>query len=152
MVLSRLLVKLTSMRPDLQSQNCVYVCYGKTFCLGAQLKKPLWKSNISQALSQLEKSLATKLTNWRPFKLQKFKWLLRAQFLSHTLQILKINLSFEAVKMILLYLIKISFSFRYKKNENEFSFHLVETSMIYIAEMIITNWKMVKNQIQWKLT
>ena len=22
---------------------------------------------------------------------------------------------------------------------------------IYIAEMIITNWKMVKNQIQWKL-
>jgi hypothetical protein len=31
--------------------------------------------------------------------------------LSHTHQILEINLTFEAVKMILLYLIKISFSF-----------------------------------------
>ena len=41
----------------------------------------------------------------------KFKWTWRAQFLSHTLQILEINLTFEAVKMILLYRIKISFSF-----------------------------------------
>ena len=41
----------------------------------------------------------------------KFKWAWRAQFLSHTLQILEINLSFEEVKMILLYLIKISFTF-----------------------------------------
>ena len=40
-----------------------------------------------------------------------------AQFLSHTLQILEINLSFEAVKVILLHLIKISFSFCYKKKE-----------------------------------
>ena len=41
----------------------------------------------------------------------KFKWAWRTQFLSHTLQILEINLSFEAGKMILLYLIKNSFSF-----------------------------------------
>ena len=34
-----------------------------------------------------------------------------AQFLSHTIQILEINLSFEAGKMILPYQIKISFSF-----------------------------------------
>ena len=35
----------------------------------------------------------------------------RFHFLSHTLQILEINLSFESFKMILRYLIKISFSF-----------------------------------------
>ena len=34
-----------------------------------------------------------------------------AQFLTHTLQILEINLSFEAVKMISLYLIQTSFPF-----------------------------------------
>ena len=45
------------------------------------------------------------------------KWAWRAQFLSHTLQILEINLTLEAVKMILVYLIKISFSFWYKKME-----------------------------------
>ena len=39
------------------------------------------------------------------------KWVWRAQFLSHTLQILEINQFFEAVKMVLLYLVKISFSF-----------------------------------------
>ena len=32
--------------------------------------KPLWKTNISLTLSQKEKSLAPKLTDWRPFKLQ----------------------------------------------------------------------------------
>ena len=40
----------------------------------------------------------------------KFKWAWRAQFLSHTLQILEINQFFEAVKMVLPYLVKISFS------------------------------------------
>jgi hypothetical protein len=35
----------------------------------------------------------------------KFKWAWRAQFFSHTHQTLEINLSFEAVKMILLYLL-----------------------------------------------
>ena len=43
------------------------------------------------------------------------KWAWRAQFLSHTLQILEINQSFEASKMVLLYLVNISFSFWYKK-------------------------------------
>ena len=41
----------------------------------------------------------------------KLKWAWRAQFLSHTFQILEINLSFEAIKMILIYLIKIPCSF-----------------------------------------
>ena len=43
------------------------------------------------------------------------KWAWRTQFLSHTLQILEINQFFEAVKMVLPYLVKISFSFWYKK-------------------------------------
>ena len=34
----------------------------------------------------------------------KLKWAWRAQFLTHTLQILEINLFFEALKMVLLYL------------------------------------------------
>ena len=41
----------------------------------------------------------------------KFKWAWRAQFLSHPLQILEINQSFKASKMVLLYLVNISFSF-----------------------------------------
>ena len=58
------------MRPELQSQNCVDVNYEKTVGLGAWLTKTLWKSNISLYLSQNEKSLALKLTEWRPFKPQ----------------------------------------------------------------------------------
>ena len=58
------------MRPELQSQNRVDGCYGKTVGLGAWLTKALWKSNISLCLSQKEKSLAPKLTKWRPFKPQ----------------------------------------------------------------------------------
>ena len=40
------------------------------------------------------------------------------------LQILEINQSFEVVKMVLIYLVKISFSFWYKKNGKEFSLRL----------------------------
>ena len=65
-----MLIKVTNMRPELQSQNRVDVCYGKTVGLGAWLTKALWKSNISLCLSQKEKSLAPKLTEWRPFKPQ----------------------------------------------------------------------------------
>jgi hypothetical protein len=65
-----MLVKVTSMGPKLQSQNRIDVNYKKTFSLGAYLIKLLWKSNISLTLSQKEKSLAPKLTNWWPFKLQ----------------------------------------------------------------------------------
>jgi hypothetical protein len=55
--------------------------------------------------------LSSKIDRLAAIYTSKFKWAWRAQFLSHTLQILEINLSFEAGKMILLYLIKISFSF-----------------------------------------
>jgi uncharacterized membrane protein len=65
-----MLVKVTSMRPELQSQNRVDVCYGKRVGLGAWLTKALWKSNISSCLNQKEKPLAPKLTEWRPFKPQ----------------------------------------------------------------------------------
>ena len=62
--------KVTSMWPELQSQNCVDVNYEKTVGLGAWLTKALWKSNISLTLSQKEKSLAPKLTDWWPFIFQ----------------------------------------------------------------------------------
>ena len=65
-----MLVKETSMGAELQSQNCVDVNYEKTVGLGAWHTKALWKSNISMCLSQKEKSLAPKLTKWRPFKPQ----------------------------------------------------------------------------------
>jgi hypothetical protein len=58
------------MRPKLQSQNRVDINYKKTVGLGAWLKKELWKSNISLWVSQKEKSLAPKLTEWQPFKPQ----------------------------------------------------------------------------------
>ena len=70
----------------------------------------------------LEKSLAPKLTNWRLFKLQNSN--------GHSgLQILEINLSFEAFKMILLYLINISFSFWNKKKWIWVLSPSIETSM-----------------------
>jgi hypothetical protein len=65
-----MLVILTSFGPKLQSQNCVDINYKQTVGLGAGLTKALWKSNISLCLSQKEKSLAPKLTKWRPFKPQ----------------------------------------------------------------------------------
>ena len=64
------MVTLTIVRPKLQGQNHVDGCYGKTFGLGAYLTKALRKSNISLCLSQKKKSLAPKLTEWRPFKPQ----------------------------------------------------------------------------------
>ena len=79
--------KVTSMGPELQSQNRVELCYGKTVSLGTWLAKALCKSNISLCLSQNKKSLAPKLTEWWPFKPYIFKWVLPAKFLSHTLYI-----------------------------------------------------------------
>ena len=52
--------------------------------------------------------ISSKIDRLAAIYTSKFKWAWRAQFLSYTLQILEINLSFEAVKMIPLYLIKIS--------------------------------------------
>ena len=68
--------------------------------------------------------ISSKIDRMAAIYTSKFKWAWRAQFLSHTLQILEINLFFEAVKMVLLYLVKISFSFWNKKIGNEFSLHL----------------------------
>ena len=61
-----------------------------------------------------------------------------AQFLSHTLQILKINLSFEACKMILLYLIKIYFSCIFKMQFNPF-FELTSDTQGPISEIFAKN-------------
>jgi hypothetical protein len=55
--------------------------------------------------------ISSKIDQLAAIYTSKFKWAWQAQFLSHTLQISEINLSFKAVKMILIYLIKISFSF-----------------------------------------
>ena len=65
-----MLVKVTRMGPRLQGQNHVDVNYKKTIGPGAWLTKALWKSNISLCLSQKEKSLAPKLTDWWPFIFQ----------------------------------------------------------------------------------
>ena len=66
----------------------------------------------------------------------KFKWALRAQFLSHTLQISEINLSFEAIKLTLLYLINIFFLFSdIKKLETSSLSIYKETSMVYLADV-----------------
>ena len=55
--------------------------------------------------------ISSKIDRLAAIYTSKLKWAWWAQFLSHTVQILEINLSFEAVKMVLLYLVKISFSF-----------------------------------------
>ena len=55
---------------------------------------------------------------------------LTAQFLSHTFQILEINLSFEGVKIILIYIIKISLKqFLMLKKRNQVLSPSIETSM-----------------------
>jgi hypothetical protein len=46
--------------------------------------------------------ISSKIDRLAAIYTSKFKWAWRAQFLSHTLQILEINLSFEVVKTILL--------------------------------------------------
>jgi hypothetical protein len=84
------------------------------------LRKNFWSGSLAYK-STLEKQyfidsepkgevISSKIDRLAAIYTSKFKWAWRAQFLSHTLQTLKINLSFEAEKMILLYLIKNSFS------------------------------------------
>ena len=91
------------------------------------LRKKIWSGSLVYK-GTLEKQyfidsalkgevISSKIDRLVAFYASKFEWAWQAQFLSHTLQILEINLFFEAVKMILLYLIKISFSFWYKKME-----------------------------------
>ena len=55
--------------------------------------------------------ISSKIDRLAAIYTSKFKWAWRAQFLSHTFQNLEINQSFEVVKMVLIYLVKISFSF-----------------------------------------
>ena len=44
--------RVTNMRPEMQSKNCVDFNYRKTFGLGPLLTKALWKSSILLCLSQ----------------------------------------------------------------------------------------------------
>ena len=85
------------------------------------LRKNFWSGSLAYK-STLEKQyfidsepkgevISSKIDRVAAIYTSKFKWAWRAQFLSHTLQMLEINLSFEVFKMILLYLINISFSF-----------------------------------------
>ena len=83
-----MLVKETIMGAELQSQNRFDLCDGKTVGLGAWLTKALWKSNNSLCLSQV---ISTKIVRVAAIYTSKFKWVWRAQFLSHTFQILEIN-------------------------------------------------------------
>ena len=55
--------------------------------------------------------ISSKIDRLAAIYISKFKRARQAQFLSHTLKILEINISFKAVKRILINLIKISFSF-----------------------------------------
>jgi hypothetical protein len=85
------------------------------------LRKNFWSGSLAYK-STFEKQyfidseskgevISSKIDRLAAIYTSKFKWAGWAQSLSHTLQILEINLSFEAVKIILIYLIKISLSF-----------------------------------------
>ena len=102
------------------------------------LRKNFWSGSLAY-ISTLEKQyfidsepkgevITSKIDRLAAIYTSKFKWVWRAQFLSHTLQILEINLSFESVKMILIYLI--TFSFWYKKKWKRVLFLSIETFMI----------------------
>ena len=93
---------------ELQSQNRVVVSYEKNHLI--------WE------LSTLEEQyfvdyepkgevISSKINQLVAIYASKFKWAWPAQFLCHTLQILEINLSFEAGKIILLYMINFFFRF-----------------------------------------
>ena len=86
-----------------------------------QLRKNVWSRTLAYK-STLEKQyfivsepkvevISSKIDRLMAIYTSKFKWAWWAQFLRHTHQILEINLSFEADKIIVIYLIKISFSF-----------------------------------------
>ena len=85
------------------------------------LRKNFWSGSLAYK-STLKKQyfivsepkvevISSKIDRVAAIYTSKFKWAWRAQFLSRTLQILEINQFFEDVKMVLLYLVKISFSF-----------------------------------------
>ena len=85
------------------------------------ITKKIWSGSLAYK-STLEKQyfivsepkvevISSKIDRLAAIYTSKFKWAWRAQFFSRTLQILETNQFFEAVKMVLLYLVNISFSF-----------------------------------------
>ena len=83
------------------------------------LRKKFWSGSLAYK-NTLEKQyfivsepkvevISSKIDHVAAIYTSKFKWAWGAQFLSHTFQILEINLFFEAV--VLIYLVEISFSF-----------------------------------------
>ena len=78
--------------------------------LAYKTKSILEKQNFIVS-EQKGEVISSKIDQLAAMYTSKFRWAWWAQFLIHTLQTLEINLSFEAFKMIPLYLIKVSFSF-----------------------------------------
>ena len=117
---------LTSMGAELQSQNRVELCYGKTVGLGTWLAKALCKSNISLCLSQNKKSLAQNWLNGGHLNLTFLNGRCRLNFWATPFTF---NQFFETIKMVPRYLVKISFSFWFKKTQRVLS-PSIETSMI----------------------
>ena len=85
------------------------------------LQKKKWSGSLAYEITLEEQYyinsepkgevISSKIDRLAAIYTSNFKWDWHAQFLSHTLQILGINLSFEAVEIISLYLIQTSFSF-----------------------------------------
>ena len=86
-----MLVTLTSMRPKLQSQNRVDVCYGKNFWSGSLAYKSTMEKEYFIVSEPKVEVISSKIDRVAAIYTSKFKWAWRAQFLSRTLQILKIN-------------------------------------------------------------
>ena len=82
-----MLVKVTNMGAELQSQNRVDVCYRKTF---GPYKSTLEKQYFIVSEPKVE-VISSKIDRVATIYSSKFKWVWRAQFLSHTLQILEIS-------------------------------------------------------------
>ena len=99
------------MGAELQSQKPVDVNYEKTVGQGAWLTKSTLEKQYFIVSKPKGEVISSKIDGVAAIQISNFKWAWRAQFLSHTLQILEINQFFEAVKMVLLYLVKIPFSF-----------------------------------------
>ena len=67
-------------------------------------KKLVDSQNLKGVSEPKVEVISTKIDRLAAIYISKFKWAWWIQFFSHTLQILEINLSSEAVQMILLYL------------------------------------------------
>ena len=90
------------MGAELQSQNHVDVDYKKLLVLDLAYKNTLEDQYFIDSEPKGE-VISSKIDWLTAIYASKFKRAWQAQFLSHNLQILEINLSFEAGKMILVY-------------------------------------------------